>query len=117
MYGMSNYTSRPNIAEPAGEALSTLLYVERMVHAASMYDYVLLVTVSAIYLDGSEHLHQYLMNCLKYSIHFVGSLLWLAYALDHMNYSQVLNIPLNCSFHCHLMTTGISTQPRAVHQT
>ena len=42
---------------------------------------------------------------------------WLAYALDHMNYSQVLGIPLNCCFHCHVMTTGISTQTRGVHQT
>jgi hypothetical protein len=32
----------------------------------------LAITVLAIFMDCSEHLHQYMMNCLQYSIHFCG---------------------------------------------
>ena len=59
-----------------------------MVHAAYMCNYVLVVTVSAIYLDGSEHLHHYLISLsdeLSLVSHSLcGFFTWLAYALDHM---------------------------------
>jgi hypothetical protein len=43
----------------------------------------------------------------------VGSLLWLAYAWDHMNHIDLRN-SVWIRFHCRVTALGLSTQPRVI---
>jgi hypothetical protein len=44
----------------------------------------------------------------------VGSLLWLAYAWDHMNHIDLRNSSWIIRFHCRVTAMGIFTQPRVI---